>query len=369
MKRIFVFIIILALFSVGALAGDEDALSGDDYMENVGSATPDEARDILPDSVLDGSLSIGDIGVGTFFGIIIRALKGAAPKAAKSFAIVIGLLIISSVVGAFRGTVASKTLGEALDLITTLCVCAAAFSMTEAVFKVAEEFISTMRVFLEALVPTLTVLSAASGNLTFSAASAVTVSAAMTALDAVCNSVAMPMLKICFCISVSSAICGPVDLSGVSAAVKKLLTTVLALSGVAMSAVMIFQRIITKSADSAALRGIKFTVGSLIPFVGSAIGDAISTVSGSVGVMRATVGISGAVIMCTMVILPTAELLINKLFLDIASGAAAMLGLGREKRFLSEMSGVVGFLVALVAFVGTFFIIAVAVIAGTEVSA
>lgn len=369
MKRVIVFIIVLALFSVGAFAGDADDMSAGDYMENVGAATPDEARDILPDGALDGSLDGADIGVGTFFGIMIRALKGAAPKAARSFALVIGLLIISSVVGAFRGTVASKALGEALDLITTLCVCAAAFSMTEAVFRVAEEFISTMRVFLEALVPTLTVLSAASGNLSFSASAAVTVSAAMTALDAVCNSVAMPILKTCFCISVSSAIRGPVDLSGVSAAVKKLLTTVLAFSGVALSAVMIFQRIITKSADSAALRGIKFTVGSLIPFVGSAIGDAISTISGSVGLMRATVGISGAVIMCAMVILPTAELLINKLFLDIASGAAALLGLEREKRFLSEMSGVVGFLVALVAFVGTFFIIAVAVIAGTEVSA
>lgn len=369
MKRIIVFVLILAIFSVGALAVDEAVKDGEEYMESVGSAVPDDARELLPDGTLDGSLSAGNIGVGTFFGMIVRALKGAAPKAAKNFALVIGLLIISSVVGAFRGTVASKGLGDALGFVTTLCVSAAAFAMTDAVFRVAEGFILTMKVFLEALVPTLTVLSAASGNLTFSAASAVTVSAAMTMLEAVTSSIAVPLLKICFCISVSSAMCGPVDLSGVSAAVKKLLTTVLMLSGVALSAVMIFQRIITKSADSAALRGIKFTVGSLIPFVGSAIGDAISTISGSVGLMRATVGISGAVIMCAMVIMPTAELLINKLFLDIASGAAALLGLDREKKFLSEMSGVVGFLVAIVAFVGTFFIIAVAVIAGTEVSA
>lgn len=363
MKRIFVFIIVLALFSVAVCAGDAD------YIEDVGSAVPDGIEELIPGGVPEGGFSGESLSVGLFFSIMIRALKGAAPKAAKSFALLIGLLIISSVVGAFRGAVASKPLGEALEFITVLSVCAAAFSMTDAVFVVAEEFISSMSVFLQAFVPTLTVLSAASGNLTFSAASAVTVSAAMTMLDAVCSSVAMPILKICFCISVSSAICGPVDLSGVSAAVKKLLTTVLAFSGVALSAVMIFQRIVTRSADSAALRGIKFTVGSLIPFVGNAIGDAISTISGSIGMMRATVGISGAVIMCAMVILPTANLIINKLLLDIASGAAALLGLEKEKRFLSEMGGVVGFLVALVAFVGTFFIIAVAVIAGTEVSA
>ena len=366
MKRIFVLlaiILVLALFSVAVCAGDAD------YIENVGTAVPDGVEEMIPGGVPEGGFTGDDLTAGLFFSMMIRALKGAAPRAAKNFALVIGMLVISSVVGAFRGTVASKPLGEALEFITVLSVCAAAFSMTDAVFRIAEEFISSMSVFLEALLPTLTVLSAASGNLTFSSASAVTVSAAMTVLDAVCSSVAMPVLKICFCISVSSAICGPVDLSGVSAAVKKVLTSLLAFSGVALSAVMIFQRIVTKSADSAALRGIKFTVGSLIPFVGSAIGDAISTISGSVGLMRATVGISGAVIMCAMVILPTASLIINKLFLDIASGAAALLGLEKEKRFLSEMGGVVGFLVALVAFVGTFFIIAVAVIAGTEVSA
>ena len=363
MKRIFALIIVILLFSVAAAAGDAD------YIENVNSSVPEEIGELIPGGVPEGGFSGGDLSVGLFFNMTVRALKGAAPKAAKSFALVIGLLIISSVVGAFRGTVASKPLGEALEFITVLSVCAAAFSMTDAVFGVAEEFIYSMSAFLQTLIPTLTALSAASGNVTFSAASAVTVSAAMTLLDAVCASVAMPVLKICFCISLSSAICGPVDLSGISAAVKKLLTTVLAFSGVALSAVMIFQRIVTKSADSAALRGIKFTVGSLIPFVGSAIGDAISTISGSIGMMRATVGISGAVIMCAMVILPTANLIINKLFLDVASGAAALLGLEKEKRFLSEMGGVVGFLVALVAFVGTFFIIAVAIIAGTEVSA
>lgn len=363
MKRLFVFVIAVLIFSVTISAGDADVT------EEIGSAVPEQITELIPGGIPEGGFSGGDVGIGLFFKMAVRALKGAAPEAAKNFALVIGLLIISSVVGAFRGTVASRSLGEALEFITVISVCAAAFTMTNAVFRIAEKFISTTSVFLQALVPTLTALSAASGNLTFSAASAVTVSAAMTLLDAICNSVAMPILKICFCVSVSSAICGPVDLSGIAAAVKKLLTTVLAFTGVALSAVMIFQRIITKSADSAALRGIKFTVGSLIPFVGNAIGDAITTVSGSIGMMRATVGISGAVILCAMVMLPTAGLLINKLFLEIASGAAALLGLDREKRFLSEMGGVVGFLVAIVAFVGTFFIIAVAVIAGTEVSA
>ena len=361
MKRAAVFFAVLLLFSVSCAAGDAD------YMGDVGAAVPSDVSELV--GMPDGGFSSGDIGIGLFFKMIVGAIKGAAPDAAKSFAVLIGLMIISSVIGAFRSTVASKPLGEALEFISVLCVCGAAFSMTSAVFKVAEEFISGMSVFLQTLIPTLTALSAAGGNITFATASSITVSAAMTMLDAVCSSVVLPLLKICFCVSISSAMCGSVDLSGVCAAIKKVITTVLALSGVVLTAVMIFQRIITKSADSAALRGIKFAVGSLIPFVGSAIGEAITTISGSVGILRATVGISGAIVLCAMVIMPTAGLVIDKLFIDVASGAAALLGLEREKKFLSEMSGVIGFLIATVAFVGTFFIIAVAVIAGTGVSA
>lgn len=362
MKRAAVLFAVLTLFSVSCAAGDAD------YIGDVGAAVPGDVSDLIG-GLPEGGFSSGDIGIGLFLKIVVGAIKGAAPDAAKSFAVLIGLMIISAVIGAFRGTVASKPLGEALEFISVLCVCGAAFSMTSAVFKIAEEFVSGVGVFMQTLIPTLTVLSAAGGNITFATASGVTVSAAMTMLDAVCSSVVWPLLKICFCISVSSAMCGSIDLSGVGAAIKKVITTVLALSGVVLTAVMIFQRIITKSADSAALRGIKFAVGSLIPFVGSAIGEAITTISGSVGVLRATVGISGAIVLCAMVIMPTAGLVIDKLFVDVASGAAALLGLEKEKRFLSEMGGVVGFLVALVAFVGTFFIIAVAVIAGTEVSA
>ena len=362
MKRIIAFIIVLFLFATVCSAADGSEI------EDLQNIVPGSADSIIPGGFPDGGFTGDNIGIGLFLNMILRALKGAFPNAAKSFALMIGLLMISSVIGAFRGAVFSKALGEALGFISVLCVCGSAFLMTNAVFSVAEQFISGLVTFLEALIPIVTLLSAAGGNVAFASASSITIYGAMSLLGAVCSSVCMPLLKICFCVSITTAMCGPADLGGISHAVKKLLKYILSIAGIVLSAVLVFQRVITKSADSAALRGLKFTVGSVIPFVGSAIGDALSTLSGSVGVVRATVGISGAVVLCAMVIIPVAELIINKLFLDITSGVASMLGLGKEKTFISQMSDVVGFLIAIVAFIGTFFIIAISVMAGTEVS-
>ena len=169
-----------------------------------------------------------------------------------------------------------------------------------------------------------------------------------------------------FSASVSSAMCGSVNLGGVSSTIKKLMKYVFVLSGIVLSVVLMFQKIITKSIDSASLRGLKFAA-SFVPFVGSSIGEAMATLSGGIGVIRSTFGISIAVIICAITLVPLMNLLLNKFFIDLSCGISSMLGLGKESAFLSEMGGVIGYLAAIVAFVGTFFTLAVSIIAATEV--
>ena len=362
MKKIFAIFFVVILFSVRCFAAEAD------YIDEISNAVPDEIEEIIGGDLPDGGFTSSDISFGLFFNMILRALASAVPSATKALATIVGLLIISSVLGALRGAVYSKTIGDAVEFISVLCVCAAAFSMTSAVFSVAEEFITGLGTFLEVFLPVMTVLGAAGGSITFAASSAAVVSAAVTLLGAICTSFAFPLLKVCFSISISSAMCGSVDLGGISSAIKKLITYIMTITGIILAAVMTFQSIITKSADTAAIKGMKFTVGTLIPLVGSALGDAMTTIAGSVGVVRSAVGVSGAIIICAMVILPTANLLINKLFLDISGGVADLLGLKKERAFLSQMSGVVGFLTAITAFVGAFFIIAVSVMAATGVN-
>ena len=335
-----------------------------DYFGELEKAVPFDAEKLIPD-ISDG-IEQKDLNIGFLWGMILRAVYGAVPRAAGSFALMLGLILIASILGALRDTVLSKQICEAMEFMSVIAICTASYSMTSAVFDIAESFINEMNTFLGGVLPTMMLLSASSGNVSFAAASSAIILSALSMLEVLCASTLFPLLKLLFSVSVSSAVCGSVNLGGVSSTIKKLMKYIFVISGIVLSAVLMFQKIITKSIDSASLRGLKFAA-SFVPFVGSSIGEAMATLSGGIGVIRSTFGISVAVIICAITLIPLMNLLLNKFFIDLSSGISSMLGLGKESAFLSEMSGVVGYLAAIVAFVGTFFTLALSIIAATEV--
>ena len=360
MKK-FAFILVLFIF---AQVFSPVCCAQSDYFDELEKSVPFDAEELIPD-ISDG-IAQNDLNIGFFWRMILKAVYGAIPKAAGSFALMLGLILIASILGALRDTVLSKQVGEAMEFMSVLTICTASYSMTSAVFDITESFINEMNTFLGGVLPTMMLLSASSGNVSLAAASSAIILSALSMLEVMCASALFPLLKLLFSVSVSSAVCGAVNLGGVSSTIKKLMKYIFVISGIVLSAVLMFQKIITKSIDSASLRGLKFAA-SFVPFVGSSIGEAMATLSGGIGVIRSTYGISVAVIVCAITLIPLMGLLLNKFFIDLSGGISSMLGLGKESGFLSEMSGVVGYLAAIVAFVGTFFTLAISIIAATEV--
>ena len=335
-----------------------------DYFDELEKAVPFEAEKLIPD--ISGGIAQNNLNIGFFWSMLLKAVYGAVPQAAGGFALMLGLILIASILGALRDTVLSKQICEAMEFISVLTICTASYSMTSTIFDIAGRFINEMNTFLGGVLPTMLLLSASSGNASFAAASSAIILSALSMLEVLCASTLFPLLKLLFSVSVSSAMCGSVNLGGVSSTIKKLMKYVFVLSGIVLSVVLMFQKIITKSIDSASLRGLKFAA-SFVPFVGSSIDEAMATLSGGIGVIRSTFGISIAVIICAITLIPLMNLLLNKFFIDLSCGISSMLGLGKESAFLSEMGGVIGYLAAIVAFVGTFFTLAVSIIAATEV--
>jgi stage III sporulation protein AE len=125
-----------------------------------------------------------------------------------------------------------------------------------------------------------------------------------------------------------------------------------------MSCVLAFQSVIAKSADTAAVKGVKFVLGNSVPVVGGALADAVGTLTSSLGLLKSTVGIVSAAIICLIFALPIIKLLIWKLAFDASSAISSALSLKKESKFFAEMGDIVGFLAAISASVAVFFIIA-----------
>lgn len=288
----------------------------------------------------------------------ISMLGKILPEAMEAFLGILGIVIISAVLSALRESVASRAFAAMLEYVSVLCIAAAVFSFVSALFAEFEAFISQVNSFMLAVIPALSALMLSSGQVTGSMVFGAVLSGAVTLLEALCASLVLPMLSALLCVYASAKICGEIDLSGFAKLIKSVLTSSLTFCAVLMGCVLAFQSVIAKSADTAAVKGVKFVLGNAVPVVGGALADAVGTLASSLGLLKSTVGVVSAAVICLIFALPLLKLMVWKLVFDASGALCAAFSLKKESSFFSEMSGIVGFLTALSASVAVFFIIA-----------
>ena len=209
-----------------------------------------------------------------------------------------------------------------------------------------------------AVIPVVSALMLSAGEVSGSMVFGTVLSVAVTFLETVCTSLVLPMLSALLCIYTSAKACIDVDMGGFARLVKSSLTSVLTFCTVLMGCVLAFQSVIAKSADTAAVKGVKFVLGNAVPVVGGALADAVGTLASSLGLLKSTVGVVSAAVICLIFALPVLKLLVWKLVFDASGAIASAFALKKESAFFLEMSEIVGFLAAISASVAVFFIIA-----------
>ncbi len=358
-----IFLLLLIGFPVFA-QGDGNMDSEENKVE---ITVPEEIEEYLPEDIfdIDASEIYKAFDFSYFSETGLRLIAAAVPEATKDFAVLLGLLIIAACLRALRDTMTLSGMRTALELIGMLCICTAVFSATESAFALAESFIDSLSAFMTAVTPTMTALMVASGNITSAAVMSGVIEAALAVLSSICSGVLFPLIRLCLCLSAISSVFGVTGLGGITPLIKKVIGYIFGFVALCLSAVLAFQGIISKSADSLAIKGIKFAVGSFIPIVGSAVNEALSTIAGGIGAIKAATGVVGAVAVCLLAALPIIKLLLHKLFLELLSVCSGILGLGPEGKLISEMASFLGYTAAVMAISSVFFVLSLSLMAAS----
>lgn len=340
-------------------------------MINATAGDIDELIDVLPDGVvgyLPGGAEDADGIVENFsadylLGVVVKAASAVFPETARSLSGILALIILSSVLGVIRDGTGSGELRDILSYVCTVCVCGAAYEVTGSVLSVAGGLITTVGTMMRCAIPAMAALSAASGGVTFAAVCSGILYGAITVLESLCEGMLFPLMKICVCISMGSSALGNQSLGEVISPLKKAASFMLGLIMLIFSAVLGFRGIVASSVDSAAIKGVKFAVSGIVPIVGGAVGDAMSSIFGSMALVRSTFGTASAVILSVAVIVPILRILIYKTMFDLVSATAGLVGMKSEGKFLSDMGSVCGVLLAVSSCISVFFIIGVGIFA------
>lgn len=359
MKKIVGVLFVLSLFF--ALAPTAFAANEDEPSTAINSAdVPEEIAKYIPEEIFDAS-SEDFLEVFTVSGVlktIISIIGTVFPEAMSAFLLLLGLCVIAAVLRALKESVSSAAVGYMLEFISVLCMATAAFSFAETLFDDFKSFVEQVSSFMVAIIPAMSALMLTGGEITSSTVFGGVLAAVVTFLESLCSTALLPLMSALLCISVTSKVCGEVDISGFSKLIKTVVTYILSAVMLILTCVMTFQSVIAKSADTAAVKGVKFVLGNAIPIVGGALSDAVSTVASSVGMVKSATGIAGAIVLCVIFAVPVLKLIIWKIMFDGVSAVSSAFSLKKESVFFAEIAEITGFLIAIMASIAVFFIIA-----------
>lgn len=332
--------------------------------DSIFDALPHELREYLPEGAesFDPELTRESFTFGFFINVILKLISAAINPAAKTFATLLGLTIIASVTGSLKGIFKSDGISSLFDFMSGLCIMLAMFSVTTGLFDSVSEYLTRLSVLVNALIPVMTAMNVAGGNLGSAAVSANAMMLSLSFIQLLATSVMFPVLRICYGMSIASGL-GGVKLDGITKLIRGLLSWVLGIIATLIGCVMSFQNSIAARADSLSMRAVKFAASGAIPVVGSIAGDAVRTVAGSLTLVRTTVGWTGVILILLLTLPVIIEVLLTRLGVVLAETAANIIGCERERGLLSEISGLLGFLAAVSVISGLMFIYALTLFA------
>ena len=279
----------------------------------------------------------------------------------KGLVSVTAMLLICSMLTAYKGAL-SADLGTALNVTLALCLSAAVAVPAAELISTAGDIIVNASNLMLAYIPVTALLLTASGSIAGSAAYYASVIGLGEGVLQLSSRVVIPFMYMLLGVGIAGGVSPGLNLGGftktLTIASKWLMGFMMAL----FSAVVGIRQVLSNSLDSVSGRAAKFAVSSFVPVVGSAIGEALKTIQGSVTVLKSGVGVF-VIIALAVTFLPLLLRTLLWIFtLWLGKSAAEVMNVSQGARLLGCLSEVLSSLAALLVCVMTVYLISTALV-------
>ncbi len=344
----------LILVSVFALTASAEGNAEEQYREFL-DAIPEEVADYLPSTLLeatpeDGAEALEKAGDVREILSAVGAITGLAfGKALSLLAKICGLLLLAAV---FRSLAPEQKhgAGAAFSFCSTLTLSGLLLALQRDRFAAISTFFDTVRGLSVAFLPLMGTLYAMGGNVRAAVVNHSVLSAFLTILETFCAGSVLPVAGVCLALALLDALAGgTVPLRPLAGFIKRSFTLALSFLMLLLCGVLGLQSTLARASDTLALRSAKFAAGSFLPVVGGSIAQTLGTVAASVEYLRSVAG-GGAILVLFFAFLPTfLSVLLTRTAFLLGSAAARLLHCEQEDKILSELGGVYGYFLAVMA--------------------
>lgn len=392
MKKIFVllsvFILLTVLIATGNAEKAPENASADGYSNAVENSSPDEkggtqtaAESSAPAeyyarvwNAADGETKrlMEAIGVtadgGSFDGLtpgsILKAVyslfSSALSNAASGFCTVLAVMAVTGIFLSFR--FGSDGVKQAAECTGAACIMFSVLAVTADISNEITAAIALTENYMLAVIPVFTGVVAMSGSPTL-AMSFNSVAAAFAQLISGAFCAVLPSYSSAIISIAAAGVINPFfSCDKITGLINKLACSAAAfISGLFVTALSV-KGVLAGAADSAAMKGLRFLVGSAVPVVGSAISDALGSVTVSLGLIRHSVGAVALVAVGLTALPAIVKTAVCKILFSLLSLAADIMQLKKISGFIDALNGVFSFYAAVLCFNAVVFIISIALV-------
>lgn len=360
------FLLTLLLFLLTAVPVAAEELDEGKVWGGFLDALPDLVRDRMPENA--DSESVGElVGLKSLFSLLGESAADGVREMLPFLSSLIGIVLLGAAVELLRtrggGEGARRLAGAAISatLASLIWKCASVgvSSLTS--------LLSDMQSVITGAIPAFTAVYIAAGHGATAAVSGTALSAGIAVTETVAAGVLPTVAGCSFGFALVGSLGGEMKLDGIAKNLRGLFMTVLGLVSFALTCSLALQKSLTSAADSAAMRGAKYAVGTMIPIVGGTISSVLGTLAGSMTLLKNTVGV-GAVAALLLLALPTLlYLLLARFSFSIAGAVAHLFGVGALEKLLGEFRGIYDMLLAVGAICTVMFLISLSLLIGGTV--
>ena len=362
-----------ALFILPAAAyegeNEKDGSAEEFYAEQYEKSGAGELSENLPDSVREyfeeSGIDPSDYGwtdnltAKSVFSHIFGFIASGAKSPLRAGAAILAVILISAALAS------AEIKSGAVTAAVYASAAAAAAVVAVPVASVVNASVNAVKgtgVFMLSFIPVFAVIVASAGAQATSVSMSALLLAAAQGVTYVSGFAVLPLMGGYLAVSITSAVSPLMRRTGIADILKKAAMWIMAFISTVFLGILGIQTAVNSSADGLVSKTAKFIIGSSVPVAGGVLSEALGTVTASMGLLKSSVGIYGALACAAMLLPLIAELLIWRLVLLVTSAAAELFSLSEISGLLRAVDSMLSVLAGVILMVGAMFIISLAAV-------
>ena len=361
MKRIVILFLLVWLFALPVCANSAyDSQYENIVGEGVTDSIDEGTREFFLQNGIDAKNPtwVNNLNVKNVLSHIWNIITGGAKTPVKSGVLIASVIFLTASLTAFG--VAPRF--ESAIYAAVLCIGILIAKDVWQCVSASVDVVKACSAFMLAFVPIFATILSISGK----AVTAASMSALLLTVSEIVSSASsfavLPLMGGYLALSISSGVSPLVNSSGIVESFKKLSMWIMSLLGTLFIGVLGIQTAVNAASDSVALRTTKFILGTCVPVAGGVLSEAVSTVSGSVGLLRSSVGIYGVVALGFMLLPIVIQLILWRCVLMLDISLSEMFSLTKVSGILRAVDSMLSVLLGVVLLVGGLFIISLSIV-------